>query len=71
LQLVTALQSQGIVPPNWVVPGVTGTLSFEWVLEEGRSIEIEVTGPCTADIFFYTPGGSTEYFEITNAVGAL
>jgi len=70
-QLIKILRAKGITAPAWTVPGVGGTVAFEWLLEEGRSLEIEVTGPYSADVFLDFPDRPSQLLEIKNEVEAV
>src|SRR5688572_18163148 len=50
-ELARALRRQGVVAPTYVVPGVNGSMNFDWEQEGGVSVGIEVVGPYTADVF--------------------
>ena len=68
--LARSLQKAGIRVPNCVLPSVQGTLGFEWDLEGGTSVTVELNEPDSADFFLYTPGKPIEHRILTGSVTA-
>lgn len=62
--LASALRANGVAAPSCVVPGVNGSMSLEWLLGEEKSIEIEVTGADSAEVFIYAPQKPVTYWEM-------
>ena len=53
--LAQRLQRDGSPPPTCTIPGVNGTVAFEWVIPGGR-VEIEVVEPFLAEVTEALPG---------------
>jgi hypothetical protein len=64
VNLAKLLHQQGIDPPSCVVPGVNGTVVFEWQGENGAYLEIEITAPDRADGCLIVPGKLTEHWTL-------
>jgi hypothetical protein len=60
IHLANLLRQAQIDAPSCVVPGVNGTVVFEWQCADGAYLEIEITEPYRADVCLIVPGGSTE-----------
>jgi hypothetical protein len=63
IQLANILRQAEVVAPSCVVPGVNGTIVFEWQSEDSSYLEIEVTEPYHADAFLMVPGGRAEHWS--------
>jgi hypothetical protein len=59
--LANTLDRHGVAPPAWTVPGPDGTVSFQWNLSSGTTVEIEVSGPMSAEVFILVPGRPAEH----------
>jgi hypothetical protein len=70
LALAKALQRAGVLAPHWIVPGVDGTVGFDWRLADGGSISLEFIDPGSADVYFCTPQNEVEHLVLTEAVTA-
>jgi len=66
--LVDALRSSGVIAPSCALPGFDGTVSFEWDLNGGCSLEVEVLEPGKVEVSYYTPGGSLELETLTESM---
>lgn len=64
VNLAQLLIQRGIDAPSCVVPGVNGTVVFEWQREEGSYLEIEITAPDRADGCLVVPGKQTECWTV-------
>ena len=62
IHLASILRQAKIDAPSCVVPGVNGTVVFEWQSEDGAYLEIEITEPYRADACLILPGGPTEHW---------
>jgi hypothetical protein len=68
--LAAALRRHGVVAPASALPGVQGTVGFEWDLADGGSAALEVLGPNTAELFLHLPGEPVKHLTLTQAVTA-
>jgi hypothetical protein len=48
--LVYLLSAKGVVPPNGVVPGLDGSVNFEWQAPDGTIAEGEIDRPLQAEV---------------------
>jgi hypothetical protein len=64
ISLAQLLLHRAIDAPSCVVPGVNGTVVFEWQGENGSYLEIEVTAPNRADGCLTVPGKPTEHWTL-------
>jgi hypothetical protein len=55
IELAEKLQQQGMQAPARVVPGITGTILFEWQ-NDGLFVEMEVTSESSADVLVMRDG---------------
>ena len=55
LVLALLLRQAGVEPPTGVVQSVGGEVLFDWQSPD-KYVELEVTGPYTADVFIHVPG---------------
>ncbi len=58
--LAAILETKHDVPPDRVMPGVTGTVILEWQ-REGWYVEIEVTDRQRADVMTTSPAGASTH----------
>ncbi len=68
--LMRLLQNRSVHAPDWTLPGVQGTVGFEWDQPCGGSISIEVLDPETFEVFIRSPENEVEHLVITEAVNA-
>lgn len=66
--LVEALLRSGVAAPAWTTPDVLGGVGFDWDLDDGSSITIEVPEPGSAEMWVYTQDKRVERVGITEAV---
>ena len=50
--------------PNGVIPGVNGTVIFDWQGTDQSYLEIEVTEPFHAECMYISPGKPTRHWTI-------
>lgn len=67
--LASRLEALGVVAPSCVLPGVGGTVGFEWD-GSGGSVTLEVLGPDTGELFVYAPGSAVEHVVLNETVVA-
>jgi len=48
--LAEFLQARGVAAPNWTLPWFDGFILFEWNLEDGSRIGVELTAPNVGEI---------------------
>jgi hypothetical protein len=70
LVLALLLRREGFAPPSWVVQGVAGDVCFDWQPGGGKYIELDVTGPYTADVFIHTPGQPVRHLTLSGSGAA-
>ncbi|HET6572849.1 MAG TPA: hypothetical protein VFG68_04545 [Fimbriiglobus sp.] len=70
LVLALLLRREGIASPSLVVQGVAGDVCFDWQPGGGKYIELEVTGPYTADVFIHTPGQPLRHLTLSGSGAA-
>ena len=64
ITLAQFLLRHGVDAPSCVVPGVNGTVIFEWQGENGSYLEIEITAPNRVEGYSIIPGKPTEYWTL-------
>ena len=64
IHLANVLRQANIDVPSCVLPGVNGTIIFEWQDADGAYLEIEVTEPYHADACLIVPGQPTEHWTL-------
>jgi len=67
-ELARELQTLRVAGPSCVVPGVNGTVVFEWEFGPDLSIEIEVTEPGAGEGFLLATGSQAEYWSLKEPV---
>ncbi len=67
LVLALLLRQEGIEAPTGVVQGVNSDVAFDWQSPDGKYVEVEVTGPYTADVFIGLPGQPLKHVRIEAA----
>ena len=68
--LAVRLRQCGVLSPDCTVPDVQGGVGFEWDLEGGALIQIEICEPGAAEVFFFTSGKPTEHLTLAEAAMA-
>lgn len=63
LVLALLLRRDGVDPPTGVVQGVGGEVVFDWQSAD-KYVEVEVTGPYTADAFIHVPGRPLKHVPV-------
>src|SRR5207248_2060436 len=54
--LAFLLHDRGVGPPHRVVPGLEGSVVFEWQYPNGLYSEIEIVRPLHAEVLMIEPG---------------
>ena len=70
LILAVLLRQHHVVPPNFTVQSVQGSVILEWQRPDGTTFEIDVTEPDAADVFLMVPGQPAQHWEIKGRVVA-
>ncbi len=65
--LADLLHQRGIEPPQVVVPGVDGSVSFEWQDACGFYAEIEIVRPYFAEVMVLEPGKEPQHWTLPTA----
>jgi hypothetical protein len=55
---------KGVPPPQRVVPGVDGTVLFEWQLTDGTYAEVEIDRPLHAEVMWIEPGKPAKHWTL-------
>ncbi len=61
IMLAGWMRGRGVLPPARIVPGLTGTVLFEWQPGPGDYVEVEVTEPFTAELTVLRDGRPPEH----------
>lgn len=64
--LAYTLYEQGVDPPSRVVPGVEGSVIFEWQDPDGAYTEVEVVGWLVAEVMMIEPGQPAKHWTLPN-----
>ena len=62
--LAYTLYQQGVDPPNCVVPGVDGSVTFEWHDPDGTYTEVEIVRPFYAEVMMIEPGKPARHWTL-------
>ncbi len=62
--LAYTLLDQGVDPPHCVVPGVDGTVTFEWHDPNGTYTEVEIIRPLYAEAMMIEPGQPPQHWTL-------
>jgi hypothetical protein len=62
--LAHVFHENGIEPPHRVVPGINGTVLFEWQDANGTYTEVEIDQPLHADVMVVEPGQPARHWSI-------
>ncbi len=62
--LAYVFHNQGTPPPSRVVPGLDGTVLFEWQFPDGGYGEVEVVRPWFAEVMLVEPGQPAEHWTL-------
>jgi hypothetical protein len=65
--LADLLHQRGTDPPQVVVPGVDGSVSFEWQDAAGLYAEIEIVRPYFAEVMVLEPGKEPQHWTLPTA----
>jgi hypothetical protein len=62
--LAYTLLQKGMGPPNSVVPGLEGSVIFEWQWPDGTFCEVEIVRPFFAEVMWSEPGKPARHWTI-------
>jgi hypothetical protein len=62
--LAYTLYQQGVDPPNCVVPGIDGSVIFEWHDPDGTYTEVEIVRPLYAEVMMIEPGKPARHWTL-------
>ncbi len=62
--LAYVLSEKGTEPPSRVVPGLDGTVIFEWQFKDGTYGEIEIERPFYAEVMMIPPGQPAKHWTL-------
>jgi hypothetical protein len=64
--LAYTLHQQGVDPPHRVVPGLDGSVIFEWQDPDGTYTEVEVVRWLFAEVMLIEPGQPAQHWTLPN-----
>jgi hypothetical protein len=62
--LAYMLYEEGVDPPHSVVPGLDGSVNFEWQDPDGTITEIEIDRPLHAEVMMMEPGKPPRFWTL-------
>src|SRR5579862_8941156 len=62
--LAYTLYERGVEPPNCVVPGLEGSVTFEWHSRAGTVYDIEIDRPFHAEVMLIEPGQPAKHWTL-------
>ncbi|MBI1915214.1 MAG: hypothetical protein HYS12_10820 [Planctomycetes bacterium] len=62
--LAYTLHEQGVDPPSRVVPGLEGSVIFEWQDPDGTYTEVEIDRPLHAEVMLMEPGQAVKHWTL-------
>jgi hypothetical protein len=62
--LAYLLSAKGVAPPHCVVPGLDGSVNFEWQDPDGTIAEVEIDRPLHAEVMVMEPGKPTRFWTL-------
>jgi hypothetical protein len=62
--LAYILSDKGVDPPDSVVPGVDGSVTFEWQDPDGTYREVEIVRPLYAEVMMIEPGKPAKHWTL-------
>ena len=64
IALAYLYSKQGIPPPTCVVPGLDGSVNFEWQDPDGTIAEVEIDRPFHAEVMVIEPGKPASFWTL-------
>jgi hypothetical protein len=68
--LVEVLRRYGVVAPSYTFPDVQGGVGFDWSLNDGSSVTLEVPEPGVAEMWVYTADKRVEQVVLMETTAA-
>jgi hypothetical protein len=62
--LACLLSERGVDPPQAVVPGLEGSVNFEWQDPDGTITEVEIDRPLHAEVMLIEPGKPPRFWAL-------
>ena len=62
--LAYTLLQKGMEPPSSVVPGLEGSVIFEWQWPDGTFCEVEIVRPFYAEVMLVEPGKPAQHWTL-------
>jgi hypothetical protein len=62
--LAYLLAAKGVAPPHCVVPGLDGSVNFEWQDPDGTIAEVEIDRPLHAEVMVMEPGKAARFWTL-------
>jgi hypothetical protein len=62
--LAYTFSQKGVDPPHVVVPGLDGSVSFEWQDPDGSYTEVEIVRPLYAEVMVIEPGKPARHWTL-------
>jgi hypothetical protein len=62
--LAYCFRDQGVDPPHRVVPGVCGSVIYEWQDADGTYTEVEIDRPLHAEVMVVEPGQAAKHWTL-------
>jgi hypothetical protein len=62
--LAYVMRDRGVDPPQCVIAGINGTVSFEWHDRDGTYTEIEIIRPFFAEVMVIEPGQPAKHWTL-------
>jgi hypothetical protein len=62
--LAYLFSERGVNPPHSVVPGLDGSVNFEWQDDDGMIAEVEIDRPLHAQVMLVEPGKAPRFWEL-------
>jgi len=64
VRLAYLFSEKGVDPPHCVVPGLDGSVNFEWQNPDGTIAEVEIDRPLHAEVMLIEPGKQPRFWDL-------
>jgi hypothetical protein len=64
IRLACLFNDKGVIPPRGFVPGLDGSVNFEWQNPDGTIAEVEIDRPLHAQVMLMEPGKQPRFWDI-------
>jgi hypothetical protein len=64
VRLAYLFSAKGVEPPHCVVPGLDGSVNFEWQNPDGTIAEVEIDRPLHAEVMLIEPGKQPRFWDL-------